>query len=506
LPLPPSRRRFVLLLWSLALALGAGVAWHYAAAGLTLSHYDAKAHLVVARRVLDGLTPGWKQVGAVWLPLPHLLNLLPVQVDAWYRTGLSAVVMSVLSFATTAGLLSASVVRVTGSRLAALGTAVVFASDPNVLYLQATPMTEPLMFAMLAASVSATLSLLREGADSGRTWPAGLVLALACLTRYEAWPVTALLLGLAWVSLARRRTAGDARAVIARVARWPLAAIALFIVNSRVSTGAWFVTGGFFVPENEAQGRPLVALWQIGWGLVQLAGPWTSALGALGAAVALAWWWLPQGRARSRAVLALAIAGAAALPFYAFVSGHPFRIRYMVVLVLVAAVGNGLAIAVWPRRWMRVAATTLVCGVAVVERPPLDASAPMVTEAQWDRPNTAARGAVTACLVAGFERPAHKILASMGSLAHYMQELSRAGFRIDDFVHEGTDDIWPVTVDAPRRHVEWILFEERAEGGDELTRRRLRFPELTEGFERVCEGGGVALYRRISRRDIHLSR
>ena len=28
-------------------------AWH----GLTLSHYDAKAHLVVARRVLDSLTP-----------------------------------------------------------------------------------------------------------------------------------------------------------------------------------------------------------------------------------------------------------------------------------------------------------------------------------------------------------------------------------------------------------------------------------------------------------------
>jgi hypothetical protein len=29
----------------------------YAHQGLTLSHYDAKAHLVVARRVLDSLTP-----------------------------------------------------------------------------------------------------------------------------------------------------------------------------------------------------------------------------------------------------------------------------------------------------------------------------------------------------------------------------------------------------------------------------------------------------------------
>ena len=67
-------------LWLAGLAIGWGLAaalvyWHQ---GLTLSHYDAKGHLVVSRRVLDSLTPGWLQLGAVWLPLPHLLNLLPV--------------------------------------------------------------------------------------------------------------------------------------------------------------------------------------------------------------------------------------------------------------------------------------------------------------------------------------------------------------------------------------------------------------------------------------------
>jgi hypothetical protein len=60
-------------------------------AGLTLSHYDAKAHLVVARRVFDSLTPSWEQIGAVWLPLPHVLNALPVQIDWMYRTGASAI-------------------------------------------------------------------------------------------------------------------------------------------------------------------------------------------------------------------------------------------------------------------------------------------------------------------------------------------------------------------------------------------------------------------------------
>ena len=77
---------------------GAFVAWHYHAAGLTLSHYDAKGHLVVARRIFDSLTPGWKQIGAVWLPLPHLLNMLPVQIDLFYRTGASGVAISVVEF------------------------------------------------------------------------------------------------------------------------------------------------------------------------------------------------------------------------------------------------------------------------------------------------------------------------------------------------------------------------------------------------------------------------
>ena len=63
--------------------------------GLILSHYDARGHLVVARRIFDSITPGWQQIGAVWLPLPHLLNALPVQIDVFYRTGASAVAISI---------------------------------------------------------------------------------------------------------------------------------------------------------------------------------------------------------------------------------------------------------------------------------------------------------------------------------------------------------------------------------------------------------------------------
>src|SRR5206468_1748357 len=34
---------------------------------------DAVAHLNLARRLFDSLTPGFNQLGTVWLPLPHLI-------------------------------------------------------------------------------------------------------------------------------------------------------------------------------------------------------------------------------------------------------------------------------------------------------------------------------------------------------------------------------------------------------------------------------------------------
>src|SRR5687768_18465642 len=111
--------------WPFAVGLAAAImalaaALVYARHDLSLSHYDARAHLVVARRVLDSLTPGWHQIGAVWLPLPHVLNLLPVQVDSWYRSGASAIAISVLSTGVVTWALARLVVGFTGSHVAAV--------------------------------------------------------------------------------------------------------------------------------------------------------------------------------------------------------------------------------------------------------------------------------------------------------------------------------------------------------------------------------------------------
>jgi hypothetical protein len=472
------------------LAWGAAVAWHYYGAGLTLSHYDAKGHLVVARRILDSITPGWKQIGAVWLPLPHLLNMLPVQADALYRTGASGVAISILSFAVACWAAVRLVLRATGSASAAVLAAGLLALNPNLLYLQATPMTEPLLLAGLMLSALALQAWVAAPTAGGAAL-AATALACACLTRYEAWPFTAAALALAAVARWRR---GDspiaAVASSAAVAIGPALAVAGFLVLSKASTNYWFVTDGFFVVDPGLARKPLRVTGAIWYGLRTLGtGPlaWAAALAGLVVLV--------RGfreRAQAPALVTLALAAVAALPWYAFYEGHPFRIRYMVPLVAGAAVGTAILVGWLPVRVRRAAAALLILLVAW-RLPPFSDRAAMVAEAQWDRPNSAARAAVTPC-IAAWRRPGEPILASMGSLAHYMQELSSIGLGIDDFIHEGNGSYWIDGVSAPGLWVRWVLVEERSEGGDAIAQRAARDPNYFAWFARRCEGGGVALY------------
>jgi hypothetical protein len=133
--------------------------------------------------------------------------------------------------------------------------------------------------------------------------------------------------------------------------------------------------------------------------------------------------------------------------------------------------------------------------VAAFDLRPLDLSAPMVLEAQWDRPNIVARDRVSAYLASNYH--GETVMASMGSLGHYMQDLSRTGFGIRDFLHEGNGDIWLAALENPRPFAGWLLIEEQAEGGDMLAKRARENPAFLNGFSRVSEAAGVALYRRV---------
>lgn len=460
----------------------------YTQHGLALSHYDARAHLVVARRVLDSLTPGWSQIGAVWLPLPHVLNLVPAQWDWAYRTGATAIAMSVLSMGVAACAAARLLQRATGSRLAGAVTASLLATNTSLLYLHATPMTEPLLIALAFVAVERLDAWLRDPAFS--TVTPGIALVLLCLTRYEGWAMAAVAVSIAGlVSLSRGD--GTSQERVLRLALWPAATGLGFLVWSRATIGEWFVTGGFFVPDNPAKGDAALVIAQIRDGLEALSSPAFAAFGALGLVFMLARGF--ASRTDRSLLVVISLVAMAALPFLAFHAGHPLRIRYMTPLVASAALFTGFAVGLAPAA-ARLAMVAVAALLIVPDLQPFDHASPMIVEARREEPQQLARRAVTAALEQTWD--GSPILMSMGSLAHYMHDLGREGFDIGDFLHEGNGDMWKAAIIDPAPYARFMLVEEYAEGGDVFAHLFRDHPAIAATYERIAAGGNVVLYRR----------
>ncbi len=178
-------RQLAITLGCLA-GLSAIACWVVLLNGWTLYYGDAEAHLEIARRIVDSRTPGYPQIGTVWLPLPHALMLPFIGIDGLWRSGLAGVIPSAACFVIAGAFLFAAARRIFKSAAAGALATAVFALNPNLLYLQATPMTE----AALLACVMALVYFLAVYADT-KSWlalaAAAVANLLATLTRYEGW-------------------------------------------------------------------------------------------------------------------------------------------------------------------------------------------------------------------------------------------------------------------------------------------------------------------------------
>jgi len=161
--------------------------------GDVLLYGDAVAHINIARRVFDSRTPGLLQLGTVWLPLPHLL-IMPfiVSMQMWQggsggsipsMAGFVLGVVGIFRLVRTTLNGDAEVSRaVTGGAWAA---AILYAANPNLIYMQSTAMGESLYLALFIWAVVYFAEFSR-GKPKALT-KCGLCLAAACWTRYDGW-------------------------------------------------------------------------------------------------------------------------------------------------------------------------------------------------------------------------------------------------------------------------------------------------------------------------------
>ena len=167
-------------------ALGAAAMIWVQMHGYTLYYGDAEAHLNIARRFVESRTPGYGQVGTVWLPLPHVL-MLPFILNNWlWRTGLAGAIPACACFVVAAMALYLVARQAFHSRAAALTGVALFALNPNILYLQSIPMTETVFFAGLLGMLFGTMWYRRSQSTAAIVVTALFSIA-ASLTRYEGW-------------------------------------------------------------------------------------------------------------------------------------------------------------------------------------------------------------------------------------------------------------------------------------------------------------------------------
>lgn len=154
--------------------------------GLGISYNDARSHLDIGRRVVEGLKPGFAQLGSVWLPLPHVLMLPTIWNDFMWHSGLSGSLESMVSFVITGVLIYLFLKALGVGLLGRIFGVVVFAANLNVLYMQSTAMTELLLLATMTGGVYELMLWLR-GQKIFDLVKASFFIMLSTLIRYDGW-------------------------------------------------------------------------------------------------------------------------------------------------------------------------------------------------------------------------------------------------------------------------------------------------------------------------------
>jgi hypothetical protein len=174
-----------------------------------LLYGDAMAHINIARRVFDSRTPGISQLGTVWLPLPHLLNIPFVLNDRLWHSGVGGSILSMVAY--VAGVLGIfRLARGMASRLVAWVAALIFALNPNLIYMQATAMTESLYLAFFIWTVVFFSEFVSSADSDSFTARRALekcatMVWAAMLVRYDGWFLAALVAGGVLISAWRVR-------------------------------------------------------------------------------------------------------------------------------------------------------------------------------------------------------------------------------------------------------------------------------------------------------------
>lgn len=179
-------RRTKAIVWAVIVAADLASLSFFESRGLSNLYGDGLVHVEGARRIFDSLTPGYAEMGSVWLPLFHLLaSPLAINNTLW-RTGLAGSLVSVAAFALTAWFLFRLSFEMNRTLAAGGVTLAAFLLSLNLLYAATTPLTEPLAVFWAVLVVYGLFRFQHSGRTRTLVWTA-IAAFFGTLTRYDGW-------------------------------------------------------------------------------------------------------------------------------------------------------------------------------------------------------------------------------------------------------------------------------------------------------------------------------
>ena len=179
------------IVFLIVLALGLSTAFYlYNLDRYSLIYFgDAASHLVESRKIIDWKDPGLEQLGTTWLPLPHILLLPFALIDPLFNTGLAGLAVSLPSLALTCALFYMMMKANLSNSLSlvAFVSAFIYGSNPDILYMGLTAMTEA-PFMLFFVSSAYYFQKWQQSPDRLKNLVCcSIFISLATLCRYEGW-------------------------------------------------------------------------------------------------------------------------------------------------------------------------------------------------------------------------------------------------------------------------------------------------------------------------------
>jgi len=169
-----------------SLTLGCLFAYYSYSSGLIVANLDANAHLSLARKVVDSLTPGISQMIGTWLPFVHISMLPFIWNDFLWCTGLAGTIPSLIYFVITSVFLYKLAFRYFEDKQISYLTVFIFISNPYILYFATAPMFEMTFIMTLVLSTYYFYRWL-ETSKLVHLSICSFFIALSTLTWYPGW-------------------------------------------------------------------------------------------------------------------------------------------------------------------------------------------------------------------------------------------------------------------------------------------------------------------------------